>query len=126
MHVLGIHGDPVVAKVRIAKATREGVRLGADAYEYPRTFSHLPSAEERDWLRYEPARVGVKHPTILDPTAGGGSIPYEATRQCHPERPQPNCGPHPEGQLRQRGPYLLDRVRMHGGWSGCRMPLAAR
>jgi len=80
MHALGIHGDPVAAKIRIAKATREGVRLGADAYGYPRAFSYLPSAEERDWLRYEAARVGVKHPTILDPTAGGGSIPYEATR----------------------------------------------
>ena len=80
MHVLGIHGDPLAAKVRIAKATSEGVRLGADAYGHPRAVTYVPSAEERDWLRYEPARVGVKHPTILDPTAGGGSIPYEATR----------------------------------------------
>ena len=31
LHLLGIHGDPVAAKRRIEKATREGVRLGADA-----------------------------------------------------------------------------------------------
>lgn len=36
MRVLGIHGDAVAAKQRIAKATREGLRLGADAYGYPR------------------------------------------------------------------------------------------
>ena len=40
LHALGIHGDPVAAKQRIAKATREGVRLGADAYGYPRAFLH--------------------------------------------------------------------------------------
>jgi hypothetical protein len=37
LHMLGIHGDPVAAKVRIAEATRDGVRLGKDAYGYPST-----------------------------------------------------------------------------------------
>ena len=32
LHMLGIHGDPVAGKKRMEKATREGVRLGADAY----------------------------------------------------------------------------------------------
>ena len=32
MHVLGIHGDPIAAKKRIAEADRKGERLGADAY----------------------------------------------------------------------------------------------
>src|SRR6201993_4063391 len=36
LHDLGIHGDPVAAKTRIAKATAGGVRLGADAYGYSR------------------------------------------------------------------------------------------
>ena len=80
MHVLGIHGDTVAAKVRIAKADRAGERLGADAYGYPRAFTHLPSAEDLEWLRYEAARIGIRGPAVLDPTAGGGSIPYEATR----------------------------------------------
>jgi adenine-specific DNA methylase len=39
MHVLRIHGDPMAAKVRIAKATRVRVRLGADAHGYPRAVT---------------------------------------------------------------------------------------
>lgn len=47
MHILGIHGDPMEAKRRIEKATREGRRLGADAYGYKRAFSYSPSDEEK-------------------------------------------------------------------------------
>src|SRR5438046_7010354 len=43
LRVMGIHGDPVASKRRIAKATREGVRLGADAYGYTRAFGYLPT-----------------------------------------------------------------------------------
>jgi adenine-specific DNA methylase len=75
MRVLGIHGDPVAAKLRIAKATREGIRLGAQAYGYPRAFSYQPNPEEKKWVSTE---IGA--PTVLDPTAGGGSIPFESVR----------------------------------------------
>ena len=47
MHVLGIHGDPVAAKKRIAEADRKGERLGADAYGYSRAFSYTPTDDER-------------------------------------------------------------------------------
>src|SRR5664279_3606186 len=40
LHVLGIHGDPVAGKERIAKADKAGERLGSDAYGYPRAFSY--------------------------------------------------------------------------------------
>ena len=81
MHALGIHGDPVAAKQRIAKATREGVRLGADAYGYPRAFGYSLSDEEHDWVSYETKRAGItQNAKVLDPTAGGGSIPFEALR----------------------------------------------
>ena len=72
LHLLGIHGDPLKAKVRIVKATEEGVRLGADAYGYSRAFTYLPTSEDL-------AEIEGEH-TILDPTAGGGSIPFEAIR----------------------------------------------
>jgi putative DNA methylase len=75
MRVLGIHGDPVVAKLRIAKATREGIRLGAEAYGYPRAFAYQPNPEERMWVS---TQIGT--PIVLDPTAGGGSIPFESVR----------------------------------------------
>jgi adenine-specific DNA methylase len=80
MHMLGIHGDPVAAKKRIAKATREGVRLGADAYGYSRAFSYSPSEKELFWLLEEAQKLGIDQPTVLDPTAGGGAIPFEALR----------------------------------------------
>ena len=73
MHMLGIHGDPVAAKKRIAKATREGVRLGADAYGYSRALSHSPSDKQLAWLLKEGQSLGITQPTVLDPTAGGGA-----------------------------------------------------
>jgi adenine-specific DNA methylase len=42
LHAIGIHGDPVAARVRIAAATKRGERLGADAYGYRRAFAHIP------------------------------------------------------------------------------------
>jgi adenine-specific DNA methylase len=66
LYTLGIHGDPVLASDRFAKATILGVRLGADAYGYPRAWHFTPEAQA----------LG----SVLDPTAGGGSIPLEAAR----------------------------------------------
>ena len=76
LHAIGIHGDPVAAKQRIAEATRKGERLGAAAYGYPRAFGHSPDERDRDWLSEQ--RVG--NATLLDPTAGGGSVPFECVR----------------------------------------------
>ena len=76
LHVLGIHGDPVAAKKRIAITTRKGERLGADAYGYRRAFGHVPNGQDRDWL----AENSVNGAVVLDPTAGGGSVPFEAAR----------------------------------------------
>ena len=80
MHILGIHGDPVESRKRIEKATREGVRLGAAAYGYDRAFKYILSDADKDWLNYEINRAGLHSPAILDLTAGGGSIPFEAVR----------------------------------------------
>ena len=76
LHALGIHGDPVAAKKRIAVATRTGERLGAAAYGYSRAFGYTPSKDDRNWL----ADVLPQDMTVLDPTAGGGSIPFECVR----------------------------------------------
>ena len=76
LHVLGIHGDPLEARRRIAKATREGVRLGAAAYGYPRAFKYSPEDADIKWLfRYIDPEYRV-----VDPFAGGGSIPFESAR----------------------------------------------
>jgi putative DNA methylase len=74
LHMLGIHGDPVAAKRRILKATRDGVRLGADAYGYSRAFSYVPTDVERRWFCAEMSSFGMASPAVLDPTAGGGAV----------------------------------------------------
>ena len=76
LYVIGIHGDPVAAKRRISLADRRGERLGAGAYGYPRAFGYTPDKKHRDWLRENITRDGV----LLDPTAGGGSVPFESVR----------------------------------------------
>lgn len=76
LHMLGIHGDPVAAKRRIAEANRTGERLGAAAYGYPRAFGYTPDSADRTWL----AEHSASGMTVLDPTAGGGSVPFEAVR----------------------------------------------
>ncbi len=76
LHVLGIHGDPVAAKKRIAIASRKGERLGADAYGYPRAFGFTPDNQDKTWL----TKNAVKGSVVLDPTAGGGSVPFETAR----------------------------------------------
>lgn len=80
MYVLGIHGDPVATKRRIDYANRTGENLGPDPYGYKRAFQYAPKAEDKEWLKYECGRLGVNDPVFLDPTAGGGSIPFEAGR----------------------------------------------
>ena len=73
LHMLGIHGDPVTAKRRIAVATRTGKRLGADAYGYVRAYRYTPSSDEATRMIHEDK-------VVLDPTAGGGAIPFETMR----------------------------------------------
>lgn len=80
MRVLGIHGDPVASRRRIDAARRLGERFEGEAYSYPRAFRYVPTTEDQEWLRDESARIGLTSPSLLDPTAGGGSIPFESVR----------------------------------------------
>ena len=51
---------------------------------HPRAFNHNPSPAERGWFLEQAARAGGGGdglpPLVLDLTAGGGSIPFEAQR----------------------------------------------
>jgi len=80
LHVLGIHGDPIVTRRKIDLARRKGERFEGEAYTYKRAFSYIPSDTDREWLNYESRRIGLNNPIVLDPTAGGGSIPFETLR----------------------------------------------
>ena len=75
LHVLGIHGDPVATRKKIDDARRRDERFEGRAYSYPRAFSYVPAQADRKWMA---TSFGLT--TVLDPTAGGGSIPFEAVR----------------------------------------------
>lgn len=80
LHVLGIHGDPIATRRKIDLARRKGERFEGEAYTYKRAFFYILSDTNREWLNYESRRIGLNKPIVLDPTAGGGSIPFEAIR----------------------------------------------
>ena len=78
LHAVGIHGDPVAARRLIDRALRSGKRID-NPYDYDRAFGHNLDSDDRTWLASQlgtdPDRL-----TVLDPTAGGGSVPLEAVR----------------------------------------------
>ncbi len=78
LHVLGIHGDPVEARSKIDNARRTGIRV-KDPYGYDRAFKYVPAPADVEW--FESYRSATSDgPVVLDPTAGGGSIPFETAR----------------------------------------------
>lgn len=80
LRLCGILGDPVAARERIAIATAEGITLGAKAYGYRQAFKNSPPSTDLALLHDVLVATWGKLPSIIDPTAGGGSIPYEAIR----------------------------------------------
>ncbi|WP_322010676.1 DUF1156 domain-containing protein [Paraburkholderia sp. J12] len=83
LHMVGIHGDPVASRRRIDAARRKGERFEGEAYSYARAFSYVPNEEDRAWAKAERRRIGPENVAVLDPTAGGGSIPFESARLGH-------------------------------------------
>ena len=79
LRVCGIHGDPVATRRRIDAAKRSGKHLGANPYGYKRAFSYLPDEADAKWVETYLGKSAAGY-SILDPTAGGGSIPFEIER----------------------------------------------
>jgi len=71
--IIRCSGDPYWAKQRIEWEDNHGFRTKEDKYGYARAFSQAPCAVLSDEQKV----------TVLDPTAGGGSIPFEALRLGH-------------------------------------------
>ena len=78
---IGIEGDPVAARKAIKVANSEGVRLAGNGYGYVRAFTVNPDPKMLE-LAHEliKARRGDADLTVLDQFAGGGAIPFEASR----------------------------------------------
>ena len=77
LYALGIHGDPIAGRAAIEEARRTGVRV-ANPYGYARAFGFSLGETDAEWLVECVGDVG--RISFLDPTAGGGNIPFEATR----------------------------------------------
>ena len=74
--VMGTHDGVVAEQKRIAAARETGERL-KQAYSMQRAFKHNPTPAQAEWLR---DNLATPDPLMLDVTAGGGSIPFEAGR----------------------------------------------
>ena len=79
LHMLGIHGDPVATKRRIDAAKRTKEHLGPNPYGYKRAFTYAPNGTDKEWVELTKGS-SLDNLSILDPTAGGGSIPIESHR----------------------------------------------
>ena len=82
LRALGILGDPVAARAAIKAAVAAGRTTQGNAYGYDRAFTVSPDEETIARVhRLAALRSDVgDRITVLDPFAGGGSIPFEAAR----------------------------------------------
>lgn len=82
VQALGITGDPVLARKLIAAAKARGTKTKGNAYGYERAFKVTPDRQMIERIhRLAALRAGVdRPPTVVDPFAGGGSIPLESGR----------------------------------------------
>ncbi len=80
LKLCGILGDPVEARRRLADANLRGIRLADGGYGYRPAFKNRQSTDDLALVQALLETTWGRQPTLLDPTAGGGSIPYEAMR----------------------------------------------
>ena len=69
--------ETVVAERRQMDAIKASGQWSNVAFSNKRAFTHNPTPAETAWFQQN---LAVPNPTILDVTAGGGSIPFEAGR----------------------------------------------
>jgi putative DNA methylase len=79
--LVGILGDPVTAGQLVRYANQKGIKLKSNPYDYERPFKLNPDQDDLetmlDLLETEWAKRDIE---VMDPMAGGGSIPFEALR----------------------------------------------
>jgi adenine-specific DNA methylase len=84
--VLKILGIPVGVNLKKAqdemeRAKAANLRLAVNPFQWERAYKHVPSTQELSQVgEFLKQRWGTDKIAILDPMAGGGSIPYEAIR----------------------------------------------
>jgi len=79
--LLGIVGDPVAAQKIIQYAKAQGIKLKGNPYGYSRAFTYNPDNDDlKVMLALLEHTWGDRDIGVMDPMAGGGSIPFEALR----------------------------------------------
>lgn len=79
LHLVGIWGDPISARRKYDAAVASGVRV-PNPYTYRQAFRNAIPREDIDLLHQILRRTWGELPVVADPTAGGGSIPWAASR----------------------------------------------
>ncbi|MCY4515603.1 MAG: DUF1156 domain-containing protein [Acidimicrobiaceae bacterium] len=80
LHLCGIWGDPIGAKRMLDAANAAGAKLKGNGYGYKQAYKNSPGVQDLQLLHDVLLHSWNGMPTLLDPTAGGGSIPYTAVR----------------------------------------------
>jgi adenine-specific DNA methylase len=83
LSLLGIPNDVDLQKAqdRLAQAKANGVKLKENPFYWKRAYEHVPSERELSKFQGLLRQLwGVARPLVVDPMAGGGSIPFEAMR----------------------------------------------
>ncbi len=79
LKLCGVLGDPIRAKAAQLAAIASGIRI-PNPYTYRPAFKNQPGEQDLALLHAVLELTWGQLPATLDPTAGGGSIPYEAIR----------------------------------------------
>ena len=79
LRLCGVLGDPVRARAQYDAARSAGIRI-PNPYSYKQAYKNAPETNDLSLLHRVLIDTWGVIPTVIDPTAGGGSIPYEAIR----------------------------------------------
>ncbi len=80
LRLTGIVGDPITARAQELRNKALGVKARTNPFTYKPAFKNRPKASDLTLLERVLLWQWGEVPTVLDPTAGGGSIPYSAAR----------------------------------------------
>jgi adenine-specific DNA methylase len=83
LELLGIPADVDLQKAqdKLVQAKASGIKLQENPFFWKRAFEHVPTEKELSKLTGVLEEFwGLERPLIVDPMAGGGSIPFEAMR----------------------------------------------
>ncbi|NQW03351.1 MAG: DUF1156 domain-containing protein [Acidobacteria bacterium] len=80
LYLVGIWGDAISARAAIDAAKSAGRKLDGNGYGYKQAFRNNPSRSDLELLHAVLIHTWGHMPVLADVTAGGGSIPFAATR----------------------------------------------